>query len=241
LLDGNFPSPAQVALLVKPFATKPSVGGFFVREKGVFPSATRLEFPFRRWEMTGEEPPRRPPMQERMRTDTEPASDEAPASSPPREPIDAASPSPQPNYRIFSAEPKEPPEPNGPRAPKSRTGLWMVAGFVFLLLGVLLGYEASRITAPLRGASDFTLSLAAEHTGENLTIRWNPNARAVLSASSGVLEIDDGAETKRVQLDRDNLSNGNFVYRNTSGKVRFRLVVYLDSGLSLTEALEWPR
>lgn len=231
LLDGNFPSPAQVALLVKPFATKPSVGGFFVREKGVFPSATRLEFPFRRWEMTGEEPPRRPPMQERMRTDTEPASDEAPASSPPREPIDAASQSPQP----------EPPEPNGRRAPKSRTGMWLVASFVFLLLGVLLGYEASRITAPLRGASDFTLSLAVEHTGENLTIRWNPKARAVLSASSGVLEIDDGGETKRVPLDRDNLSNGNFVYRNTSGKVRFRLVVYLDSGLSLTEALEWPR
>ena len=60
LLDRHFSQPAQVALLVKPFATKPGVAGFFVRNKGVFPAATPLEFPFRRWEMTGEEPPRRP-------------------------------------------------------------------------------------------------------------------------------------------------------------------------------------
>jgi hypothetical protein len=31
------------------------------------------------------------------------------------------------------------------------------------------------------------------------------------------------------------------VYRNTSGQIRFRLVAYLDSGLSVTEALDWPR
>ena len=46
--------------------------GFFVRENGVFPAATLLEFPFRRWEMTGEEPPRRAPMQERKRKEREP-------------------------------------------------------------------------------------------------------------------------------------------------------------------------
>jgi hypothetical protein len=140
-------------------------------------------------------------------------------------------------------EPAEPPKqpPEEPQGPKSRTGMWLVASFVFLLLGVLLGYEASRITAPQRGASDFTLSLAAERTGDNLTVRWNPNARAVLSASNGVLEIDDGGETKRVELDRANLSNGSMVYHNGSDKVRFRLVIYLDAGLSVMEALDWPR
>jgi hypothetical protein len=119
--------------------------------------------------------------------------------------------------------------------------MWLVASFVFLLLGVLLGYEASRITAPQRGASGFTMSLAVERTGENLTIRWNPEARAVVSAIRGVLEIDDGGETKRVELDRADLSSGSMVYRNVSNKVRFRLVTYLDAGLSLTEALDWPR
>jgi len=118
--------------------------------------------------------------------------------------------------------------------------MWLVASFVFLLLGVLLGYEASRITAPQRD-SDFALSLAAERTGENLTVRWNPDAKAVLSASNGVLEIEDGGETKHVPLDRANLSSGSFVYGTASDKVRFRLVLELGSGLSVTEARDWSR
>jgi hypothetical protein len=236
LLDQLFPSALQLALLVKPFATKPSVAGFFVRENGVFPAATPLEFPFRRWEMTGEEPPRRQPMQDRKRRDQEPA-----VPAPAREDETVAAPR-EPYYRIFSAEPQERPKPPAeePYAAKSRTGMWLVASFVFLLLGVLLGYEASRITAPRR-PSDFALSLAVERTGENLTIRWNPDARAVLSAISAVLEIEDGGETKRVELDRANLSNGSMVYRNASNKVRFRLVVSLDAGLSVVEALGWSQ
>ena len=42
-------------------------------------------------------------------------------------------------------------------------------------------------------------------------------ARRYVSAGSGVLEIDDGGETKRVELDRANLSSGSFVYDNASG------------------------
>jgi hypothetical protein len=118
--------------------------------------------------------------------------------------------------------------------------VWLVASFLFLLLGVLLGYEASRLNAPQR-ASDFALSLAVERTGGNLTVRWNPDAKAVLSASNAVLEIEDGSETKRVELDRANLSSGTFVYATASDKVRFRLVVSLGSGLSVTETLGWSR
>jgi len=61
LLEQNFPLTENVALLVKPIADKPGVAGFFARENGVFPGKTPLEFPFRRWEMTGEEPPAPPP------------------------------------------------------------------------------------------------------------------------------------------------------------------------------------
>jgi hypothetical protein len=220
LLDKYFPAPSQVALLVKPFGTKPSVAGFFVRQNGVFPPATPLEFPFRRWEMTGEEPPRRPPMEERKSKQREPES--------PR------------HERIFSAEPDAPVAPLPIPRRKSTPGIWMVASFVFLLLGVFLGYVASRITAPQR-SSDFALALAVERTGQNLTVHWNPSAPAIRSASSGVLEIDDGGETKSVELDRANLSGGSMVYRNASEKVRFRLVVSVDAGISVTEELQWPR
>lgn len=230
----------RLALLVRPFATKPSVAGFFVKANGVFPVVTPLEFPFRRWEMTGEEPPRRVPMEERKPKEREPE-DTQPRETQP-EAIDDDAQAPQPYYRIFSmepaAQPKQLPQPPGP---KSRTGMWLVACFVFLFLGVLLGYEAMRITAPQRGASDFALSLAAERTGENLTVRWNPNARGIISATSGVLEIEDGGETKHVLLDHANLSSGNFVYGSVSNKVRFRLVLNLGSGLNVTEVLDWER
>ena len=214
LLNKYFPEPSAVALLVKPFATKPSVGGFFVRENGAFPAETPKEFPFRRWELTGEEPPRRAPL---------------PQGKPAEKKIE----------RIFSAEPEIPPEISELK-PKSRAGLWMVAAFVFLLLGVLLGYQASRLNVPLRG-SDFAMSLAIERTGDNLTVHWDPDARAVRSASNGVLEIEDGSETKRVELDRASLSSGSMVYRNASDIVRFRLVVSLNAGLSVAEELQWPR
>jgi hypothetical protein len=175
-------------------------------------------------------------MEERKRKKGEPA----PSPSEGREESTAAAPAPY--YRIFSAEPKEPSEdpPKEPQGPKSRTGVWLVASFLFLLLGVVLGYEASRLNAPRR-ASDFALSLGVERTGGNLTVHWNPDAKAVLSADNGVLEIEDAGETKRVELDRANLSSGSFVYATTSDKVRFRLVVSLGSGLSVTEALGWSR
>jgi hypothetical protein len=238
LLDQLFPPAAQIALLVKPFATKPGVAGFFVRKNGAFPAATPSEFPFRRWELTGEAPPVRPPMQERKAKDRE-ALASAAASSGAEKAVTAAD---EPYYRIFSAEPEDAVSqaPIEQRAPKPRTGMWLVASFAFLLLGVLLGYEASRITGP-RHPSDFALSVAAERAGQNLTIRWNPDARAVVSASNGVLEIEDGGETKRVELDRANLSNGSMVYRNSSNQVRFRLVVYLNTGLSVTEVLDWTQ
>jgi hypothetical protein len=204
----------NVALLVKPLADKPGVAGFFIRENGVFPGKTPLEFPFRRWEMTGEEPP--PP--------------------PPSAPV-------KPAPEIVVPPPQQIAEPlrlDVPPRPKSRTGIWMVAAFVFLLLGVLLGYQASLITTPRR-ASDFAVSLAVERNGDNLMVRWNREAPAVRSANSGLLEIDDGGEMKRMELDRANLSGGNFIYRNASGKVHFRLVIYLDPGVSVTEELDWPR
>src|SRR5271154_3926990 len=57
LIDQQFPSPENIVLLVKPFRTKLSMAGFFVREAGAFPQKTLLEFPFRRSDLAGEEPP----------------------------------------------------------------------------------------------------------------------------------------------------------------------------------------
>jgi TonB family protein len=52
-LEARFRNPHSVALLVRPFATKASVAGIFLREEGGFNSeASALEFPFRSAELT---------------------------------------------------------------------------------------------------------------------------------------------------------------------------------------------
>jgi len=49
LLLNCFPEPETIALLIRPFATKPSVAGFYFKEQGVFQSGPPLlEFPLRR-------------------------------------------------------------------------------------------------------------------------------------------------------------------------------------------------
>jgi protein TonB len=48
----HFRDPQQVALLIRPYASKPSTGGFFIRESGLLHGdASYLEFPFRRSEL----------------------------------------------------------------------------------------------------------------------------------------------------------------------------------------------
>jgi TonB family protein len=52
-LEARFDSPHSIALLVRPFATRASVAGIFLREEGGFISeASALEFPFRTAQLT---------------------------------------------------------------------------------------------------------------------------------------------------------------------------------------------
>ena len=219
LLDHFFPGPAQVALLVKPFATKVSVAGFFAREDGVFPETTPLEFPFRRRELTGEEPPPRRSLLERR----------------PRF-RDATTPAPLND----AAQTDLAPAPSKPGS----GWVWIPLSFLFLVLGAALGYQAAvntgnRVTAG--SPQDYSLSLSVAKTGGNLTVRWDGQSAAVRAAQRGLLEIDDSGSTKSVQLDAAQLQNGSLIYRNSAGTVRFRLTVYPRARLSIIETLEWKQ
>src|SRR5215471_2839495 len=55
LLDRLFPGPAQIALLVRPFAAKPIQAGFFFRDNGAFLTETPLRFVFNRRELEAQE------------------------------------------------------------------------------------------------------------------------------------------------------------------------------------------
>ena len=224
LLNENFPAPAQVALLIKPFGTRVSMAGFFFREDGTFQETTPLEFPFRRRELTGEEAPPRRSMEERGVARRSRRRDQAVAEMPgPEEYIAPQRASPEVSSKS-----------------RLRSTIWVPLSFVFLLLGVALGLMIALTRGPGHSeASDFSLGLKVVKADENLSVKWDRSAAAVRAAQRGVLEIEDGKFTKSVDLDAAMLSSGSLIYRNSSATVRFRLTVCPRSRVSVTETAEW--
>lgn len=229
LMEHYFPSPSHIALLIKPFATKVSIASFFFREAGLFPSAAPLEFPFRRRELTGEDAPPRRSMLERAprrregRTDVRPVAPEEEIAEPLPAPI-----SPAYTHAL-------------PAKPRARAGwVWIPLSFVFLLLGVVLGFQAALTMGPKAaggGAGDYSLGLTVTNEGGNLGVKWDREAPAVRAAQRGVLEIE--GNPKPVELDSAQLRNGSILLGNSSKTVRLRLIVYPQAGVSVAQTMEW--
>ena len=232
LLDRFLPGPAHVALLIKPYATKVSVGGFFVREHGEFPEATPLEFPLRRRELLGEEPaPRRPLAEGRAERSANTVTTGA------EEPPQAA-------FRFDHEPPVQYTEPVSARSHLTRGWVWFPLIFLFMLLGGALGYELA-VTVGARAAAsaveDLSLSLSVKKSGDNLHLSWSRRSPAVRYAQKGLLEIDDGGYTRPVTLDAAQLQNGSLIYRSLSNSVRFRMTVFPQARLSVVETFEWKQ
>jgi len=251
LLDRYFPGTGSVALLIRPNATKASLAGFFVREEGVFPKSTPLEFPFRRWELTGEEPPASRPLTDRRRDRIGPelvrggrradvvapsriSRSESPIEEPlqlPREPLAAVAP---PSFALL--------EPG--KSEKKVRWIWLPLSFLFLLLGVVLGFQSALFVGPkvtgVANAQDFALSLTAQKSGSNLTIRWNRNAPSIRAGQRAVLEIEDGQGSPNpVDLDSAQLGSGSMIYHALSKAVHFKLTIYESSRNTVTETADW--
>ncbi|MBZ5601977.1 MAG: hypothetical protein LAO79_06700 [Acidobacteriia bacterium] len=239
LMDEYFPSPSHVALVIKPYGTKVSLAGFFIREDRGFPDTTPLEFPFRRRELAGDEPPPRRSMLERRpreRNITEmPRSEfqrEMEYTPPGYTPMESM-PSAGPAYAVTL-----------PSKSRLRSAIWIPLSFVFLLFGIALGMMVSLTRVPggsRAGAEDFSLGLSISKNDDNLSVRWDRQSPAIHTAQRGVLEIEDGSYTKSVDLDTAQLQNGSIIYRNSSGTVRFRLIVYPRARVSVTETMDWKQ
>ena len=248
LMDHFFPGPGAIALLVKPYATKPSVAGFFARENGAFWETSPLEFPFRRQELAGEEPPARRPLTERR-----PKLRDLDPSAPSRRRAGryAAEEIPSPDAPSLGFSPENPPQPEPAYAvtttarSRMRSGwVWIPLSFVFLLLGVALGFQAALSFASRPGslsAVEFSLSLAVTKAGQNLNVHWDRQAPAVRASERGVLEIEEQGVSKPVELDAAQLQNGMLIYRNASNSVRFKLTVFPKGNVSVSESAEWKQ
>jgi hypothetical protein len=218
LLARFLPQPETVVLLIRPYATRVSTAGFYFQESGRYQDGPPLvEFPLRRRELAPDDPGSVPEREEHRG---------ARAVPPPRVESAAAATSPV----VLPAD-VVPPRPRW---------IWFPLSFIFLLLGVLLGFLAAsavRPTAP--GGDPFSLSLHADKSGDNLHIQWDRQAPAIRTAQKGVLSIEDGAYSKTVDLDQSQLQTGSVVYHYNSNHVRFRLEVFAKERDSLAETHEW--
>jgi hypothetical protein len=240
IMEEFFPSPAQVALLVKPYGTKVSMAGFFFREEGGFQQITPLEFPFRRRELSGEEPPPRRSMIERRPRGHEPR----PIDSAPPVRFNAPRFEDPPFEEEYAPEPAHPPQTAYAvtMPSRSRSSMWIPLSFVFLVFGVALGLMIGLARAPASSAvGDFALGLSVSRSDENLNVKWDRRAPAIRDAQRGTLEIEDGSYTKSVDLKSVDLHSGSIIYRNASSAVRFRLTVFPEERVSVTETAEWKQ
>jgi hypothetical protein len=225
LLDRYFPYPYQVALLIRPFSAKPAQAAFFVREEGAFSRESPRTFLFSRREMAGETAPR--------------LLLEAPGNpdiAVPRAPLLAAP------TRVEMTPP-----PAGSVEKPARRGrlkwMWIPLSLALAVVGAIAGYQAAQTMASwttARSAGRFSLALHVIRIGDNLSVRWDPEAPAVRHAQSGLLEIEDAGYSKPVDLDSAHLQSGSVLYRNTAAAVRFRLIVYESARVSVTETVDWP-
>lgn len=249
LLDRMAPDAQAVMLLVKPYATRVSLGGFFFREDGGIRrmDAPYLEFPFRRRELAGEE-------QESASALAESAP--APAAQPEQRtgapalsfggynPVEKSAMSETTAVEQSYSFSGETAEEAGDGKRKRSGWVWIPLSFIFLLLGVVLGFQValsvgSKLPSGLRPPDPFTMNLQANQSGTSVHVRWDRSAPAIQNAPRGVLHIQDGAAEQRVELDALQLLNGSVIYRRAAENVKFRLEVFTNEKASLSETVEF--
>ena len=250
LVAKYFPDPETVILLIRPFGTKPSTAGFYFKEDGQFQSGPPLlEFPFRRRDLAPDEAtpsPERPsrgvsvPSRIRRAARAAQRSEALPVQSTVNEPAAA------PREMVEPVLAREP-EPIAAETPevKSKLGggwIWLPLAAVFLLVGVLAGFQAAMRVGPpaLGGLDPYRLSLMVTPAGNDLEVKWDRQSPAIRKALKGILTIEDGNYRKPIDLDADRLRGGSeLLYRHYSNDVRFRLEVFLKDSTSVAEAVEW--
>ncbi len=246
LAQRYFPGAGNVFLIVKPFASRTSIGGFFFWEDGeINRESCYLQFPFHRGELGGGEPrpvPAAPPPEtERPLPPYTPAAElrRKPAVFNPEEP--PFSPAVSSSLSILAAPPPET-LPRTFRLPGAR---WLLVASLPLVATV--GFFAYReLTAPKRQTTlmDLTvaettlpLKLSVSEKQNQLDVTWDRNAPAIVQAKRGVLSISDGSNKKDLELTGPQLRTGRVLYSRLSTDVGLRLEVFADGATPVTETI----
>ncbi|WP_031497096.1 hypothetical protein [Bryobacter aggregatus] len=243
IFEKYFADPTNVILLIRPFATKPSVGGFFFEENGGFHrESSYLEFPFKRRDLGGGASPsmRTAPAEER----TEPRGPESAEQTPGEGLSNPGNPDDLRDWIQNRRSQADSSDREATTSARFRSkSVWIPLSFVFLLLGVIIGFQAALVLnrgdAQKIAAQSLSLSLTAQLESGKLIVRWDRNSAAVLNAKSGTLQILDGSFTKTVNLDGRQLQNGSVIYMTADSKVSFRLEVVTNNKGTISETVEY--
>jgi hypothetical protein len=244
-----FPDPLDVALLVKPFATRPAIAGFFLKEKGALvTSSTPMEFKF--------ETPSA--VRESADEDNSPrlaAAPPKPASAPPPPPPPA--PKPQLSTPRFPSRAESFPERDMFMAqtagvsPWGRRLIWGAFYVALLAFGSAVGYEyagrtllkrnpAATGSSPAAGGlpnSDlYSIQLQTARVGDSVMVKWDRNASPIQAALHGILTVTEGLNSKDVKLGFAELRNGTAMYPIGSRETRFRLEIFFKDNRSFVES-----
>lgn len=239
-----FPGLLDVAMLVKPYATRVGQAGFLMREDGVFPlGAPASEFPFRRRDidpaMKAEETPRTERRRERKpREENDTARIEAPHVARP------AATLPAEDSRPLEIGPLTPPIPlhrTSTRLEWLRAPLWL--SLILLTLGAILGVEAAGwLQLPWIPKPDpFRLATRVSSSGEDVLLFWDRDAPAIQFAWRGSVTVEDGTSRTVVALDAAQLRRGSLIYRPLADRLRFRLALVSGQGTEIAAAIGWRR
>ena len=238
LLDEYFPERDLVSLIVKPYATRASVAGFFFFEgESIHSESTYLEFPFRRKELGGGVS-----NVDRQAAAARFGQNRTSAGEPSERPVaeSRVGPGPMPPLAGIPLDSAV----VTPKAKGARSGwVWIPLSFIFMLLGVILGFQIAISMRPRTPANPYleawNLALGVQRLEDRLVVSWDRTAPAVRNANRGVMTISAGDDRRRIELSFNDLQAGQLIYRSSPSTVIFRLEVFPKDRTSVAETLEY--
>lgn len=240
-----FADPLNVALLIKPFATRPASAGFFLKEEGTLVTGgTPLEFAFELPDKVVE-----------IESVAKPVVLQPAAVTPveaPSEPL-PAKPTIRPPRITQPAEDRDL-FVDHIRAPSPWVRILSRVAFCLALLafGAACGYEfAGRqarlleklsVAGPAAGLPNarlYDVGLQVSPFESGVILRWNRDAAPIQAALNGVLTVIEGANSRDVKLGFAELRNGTIIYPNLAPQIRFRFQLLFSDNRSFVESAEY--
>lgn len=161
-------------------------------------------------------------------------------AAPPARPVETARQAPADSAPPGEAYPYIPPAP-------ARTGVapWAAAllSILFAAGGLIGGYlyagSRHHEENPAAASALYTLGLKAQIDDGVIQLSWDNSASALRDALKGVVTVEDGDNTRTIELETADLARGRMRFRPQAKKVDIRMDVYTAERSGATESLSF--